>query len=67
MLVDVNERQIQLILQMLNCKLCNKKIDERNAQEQCGFTLCHSCVDTNTDYELRELLWSSEVLEGESK
>ena len=48
---------------MLNCKLCNKKIDERNAQEQCGFTLCHSCVDTNTDYELRELLWSLEVLE----
>jgi len=38
-----------------HCDLCNKKVDERQTHEQCGLSLCLSCVDYYTDEELTDL------------
>ena len=39
---------------MAKCRLCNKHVDERNIQEQCGVFLCLSCDGLYTDEELME-------------
>lgn len=41
---------------MSNCKLCNKQVDERETQEQAGFSLCLSCDSKYSDEELIQLM-----------
>ena len=45
-----------------NCNLCNKEVNERETQEQCGLSLCLSCDGKYTDKELIEL----GMIKGES-
>lgn len=39
---------------MSKCQLCSKEVDEREIQEQIGFSLCLSCDCKYTDQELTE-------------
>ncbi len=39
---------------MSNCQLCDRIVDERNAQEQMGYTICHSCDGLYSDEELED-------------
>jgi len=39
---------------MSNCQLCGKREDERNTQEQMGYTICLSCDGLYSDEELQE-------------
>jgi len=41
---------------MSKCQLCNKQVDERETQEQCGYYLCLSCDCKYTDNELIQLM-----------
>mgnify|MGYP003135138022 CR=1 FL=1 len=41
---------------MSNCQLCDKLIDERNEQEQMGYTICYLCDGLYSDEELKEKL-----------
>ncbi len=41
---------------MDKCQLCNKREDERNMQEQCGFSICLSCDGKYTDKEIFSLI-----------
>jgi len=41
---------------MSNCQLCDRLIDERNAQTQGGYTLCVGCDGLYSDEELKERL-----------
>jgi len=44
---------------MNNCKLCNKEVDERDIQEQAGYSLCHTCNNEYSDEELISLMESA--------
>jgi len=39
---------------MDTCELCGKHEDERNIQEQMGYTICNSCNGLYSDEELEE-------------
>ena len=41
---------------MNNCALCNKQVNERETQEQAGFSLCLPCDSKYSDEELIELM-----------
>jgi len=41
---------------MSKCQLCNKQVDERETQEQCGYYLCLFCDCKYTDNELIQLM-----------
>lgn len=41
---------------MSKCQLCSKEVDEREIQEQIGFSLCLSCDCKYTDQELIEII-----------
>mgnify|MGYP001027567392 FL=1 len=43
---------------MSKCELCNKSVNERETQEQVGFSLCLSCDAIYSDKELIELMES---------
>jgi hypothetical protein len=49
---------------MSNCQLCDRIVDERNAQEQMGYTICHSCDGKYTDEEIYILKngWDEKIL-----
>jgi len=44
---------------MDKCNLCNKEEDERNTQEQAGYSLCLTCSDQYSDDELILLMESA--------
>ena len=39
---------------MDTCELCGKREDERNIQEQMGYTICNSCDGLYSDEELQD-------------
>jgi len=39
---------------MDTCQLCGKHEDERNIQEQMGYTICNSCDGLYSDEEIEE-------------
>ena len=41
---------------MSKCELCSKQVDEREIQDQMGFSLCLSCDCKYTDQELIEIM-----------
>ena len=41
---------------MDTCQLCGKREDERNIQEQMGYTICNSCDGLYSDEELEEFV-----------
>ncbi len=41
---------------MSKCQLCSKEVDEREIQEQIGFSLCLSCDCKYNDQELIEII-----------
>ena len=41
---------------MDKCNLCDKEVDERNTQEQAGFSLCFTCSDKYSDEELTSIM-----------
>ena len=38
------------------CELCGKHEDERNIQEQMGYTICLGCDGLHSDEEIQELM-----------
>ena len=38
---------------MDTCELCGKREDERNIQEQMGYTICNSCDGLFSDEEIK--------------
>ena len=49
---------------MSKCQLCSREVDEREIQEQIGFSLCLSCDCKYTDQELRIRLEFPNTSEG---
>ena len=43
---------------MDECNLCGKEVDERNTQDQVGYSLCLTCSDLYSDEELTDLMES---------
>jgi len=41
---------------MSKCQLCDKQEDERNIQEQAGYSVCLSCDCKYTDNELNAIM-----------
>ena len=44
------------IVNMDTCQLCGKHEDERNTQEQMGYTICLRCDGLYSDEELEEFV-----------
>ena len=43
-------------LLMDTCELCGKREDERNTQQQMGYTICLGCDGLHSDEEIQELM-----------
>ena len=41
---------------MDTCQLCGKREDERNIQEQMGYTICNSCNGLYSDEEIKLMM-----------
>ena len=44
---------------MDKCNLCHKEVDERNTQEQAGYSLCLTCSNQYSDEELISIMESA--------